>query len=370
MPNFRVAPDGALLERVAEFTFEDKDRVQKLYQRDRDGYANAIAKLVQTLATSAKIVGKDGPANTVSSGKLKKRLLTAGRLEYLPFFDDERRKKLEEPANEWLIENWDKICSELIDPNSQAESAMIGHLGREFHLFFLQEDSQWSSANYSTSKIFELPKGVLRSLVRPIKELGKEYGVPFKKGQLASWVSQVVTSHFRIFAEYWQYLGNESGDEYMPAFTRSSLRFLSKDSRYGQIETLVMPFVALAAIKKVKNRGDLVERVVEWCDKDGKAIVSGLDDLQTAFRREGEVDQKQRADATQAVLKSKHSRAGVITLNLLKLGLSISKKYIDFEAAKNVADFGVSKSYRWLWQIRDPDVHTHWREELKRLLDR
>lgn len=370
MPNFRVAPDGALLERVAEFTFEDKDRAQMLYQRDRDGYADAIAKLVQTLATSAKIAGAKRPANTISSGKLKDQLLIAGRLEYLPFFSDEHRKKLEEPANQWLIDNWDKICSELDDSNSLAESAMIGHLGREFHLFFLREDSRWSSANYSTSKIFELPTGVLMRLTRPIKELGKKYEVRFEEEQLASWVSQVVTSHFRIFAEYWQYLGQESGDEYMPAFTRSSLRFLSKDSRYGQIERLVMPFVALAAIKKVKNRGDLVERVVEWCDKDGKSIVSGLHDLQTAFRREGEVDQKQRADATQAILKSKHSRGFEITLNLLKLGMSVLKTDVDTESAKNVADFGVSKSYRWLWQIRDQDVFTHWRDELERLLVR
>ena len=245
---------------------------------------------------------------------------------------------------------------------------MAGHLQREFHYYWLREDENWTAEWYLPEEMsLKLPENVLQRLARPISNLVHQYQLQLGNEQLKQWIEQAVTTHFRIFGEYWLYFGNYSGDEYMPALTRSTLRFLSQTSKYGSVELLVMPFVGFAALKKVKDRGDLVERVIEWREGKGREVVEGLGQFQEVYRNiQNNKEREQLIDEIKTILTSKLSRGFNITLNLIKIVTSPLRTDVDVEAAKKVAQ--LSKSYRWLWKIREPELHLQWRQNLENLL--
>jgi hypothetical protein len=363
---FRVAPDGVLIDHVAEFAFEKKERARTLFFSDPQGYTDAVAKLVQTLACAEKILGASRPGVTTVTNVLKERLVAAGRLEYSEFFSEEERTACRENANAWLSANWYAIRRELEDPESEAESAMSGHLQREFYYYWLHQDPSFTAAWYTPEEArLTLPEGVLSRLVRPISALVVEHRVAVTDEQLRRWVEQNVTTHYRIFWEYWLHLGFKSGDEYMPAFTRSSLRFLRDPTRHSSAARLVMPFIGLAAVKKVKERGDLVERVVEWGERDGRGIMAGLRQLQDVVRGTQDEQERERLlGEVEGVLRSTLSKASWIGLNLIKIGsASVRGDTVD-DTALSLS----SRSYRWLWQIREPELTAQWRQRLEELV--
>lgn len=150
----------------------------------------------------------------------------------------------------------------------------------------------------------------------------------------------------------------------MPSLTRSSLRFL-KNMPDMSVESLVLPFVALAAIKNVKNRQDLIPRVAEWADGEGRDVVRGMIELQNEVRSTRSVDrQKTILQNVEAVLSAEFSRGFSVILNLSSfiMGGVIGK--IDVEAARNTVRFARNGSYRWLWSIQEPDLRREWRRKI------
>lgn len=370
MKTFRVAPDGVLLDHAAEFAYMSNKRIRTLFECDTPGYLDAVAKLVQTLATSEKILVTTRPSKTEATETLRAGLEQAGCLEYSEFFDDETKEMRLSASRNWLSENWTSICSELNNPESRAEAAMIGHLQREFYYFWCRWDSRWDAHWYSPEQeVLDAPEGVVNRLLRPVTELARRHDVQADEETLKKWVNRNLTTHFRIFAEYWLHLGRKTGDEYMPALTRSSLGFIRHQPRHSEIESVVMPFVGLAALKKVKHRHDMIERVIEWNQTEGKEIIEGLQHLQSIVRNTKSEDEKKKLiSEVQDILNSKLSRGFRITVNLVKLFASTAKLGTDVKAAETVVDLSFSKSYRWLWQIRDPELHWKWKRKLKKLL--
>jgi hypothetical protein len=372
MKCYRVAPDGALLDRASEFALAKRDRIRILFHTDPSGYSDAVAKLVQTLACSEKIVigNRRVPATTV---RLREQLARAGRHEESDFFNPTAVELRRTVGYEWLSKNWDKICDELNDPESSAESGIAGHLQREFYYYWLHEDPNWNNWNSSwyapEDAILHLPSGVLHRLQRSVTHLARSHDVEASETAMTTWIEQTVTTHFRIFAEYWLHLGRETGDEYMPAFSRSSLRFLSHPTRHGSVESLVMPFVGMAALSKVTHRGDLVERVAEWSEDDGKEIVQGLFRLQEVARTiRNEDERKKLFSEVEDILAARLSRTFKIALNLIRLLTEAAAKKMDIQAAETTA-LSMSRSYRWLWQIRNPELRECWRIRLQELLN-
>lgn len=78
MKTFRVVPGGIIFEHVGEFAYLNPERIRLLYQCDPLGYRDAIAKVVQTLAWSEKLLGGLRRSSTEPTTILKERLMTDG----------------------------------------------------------------------------------------------------------------------------------------------------------------------------------------------------------------------------------------------------------------------------------------------------
>src|SRR5262245_25387000 len=102
----RVAPDGVLLDHVAELAYEGTPRLQMLFRSDEEGYIYAVAQLVQTIASGGIVIGASQPGALEPTDKLKAALLDAGRLEFHEFFAGQQRMQQLALANTWLAAHW------------------------------------------------------------------------------------------------------------------------------------------------------------------------------------------------------------------------------------------------------------------------
>jgi len=370
MKPIRIAPDGALLDRVAEFTYSKKATARKLFEADPTGYTDAIAKFVQTLASSEKIV--TGERNAAPFVNLKQTLKSAGRHEYSTFFADDAVELRRKAATQWLNDNWASIINELQDPDSAVGSALLGHMRREFYLYWVKVHEDWKPIWYSPEEeSLPVPTGVLKAFVRSIVELARSENFPTNEPKFEKWIQQTVTSHFRIFGEYYLFLGGGGDDDYLPALTRSSLEFLTQKARRGKIQQLVVPFVGLAALKKVKHREGLIDSLIDWSRGEGNEIVEGMDRLQEVFRTTKDSEKRKKLLAeVEEVLTAKFSWQSRLVMNALKLGADTLTKKFETASVENVVKSATSKTYRWLYRIRAPEIEWQWRKRLEELLEK
>lgn len=368
--NPRVAPDGALLDRVSEFVYEPA-RIRTLFLRDEEGYIDAVGQVVQTISVGGQLVGGKGRAATQSTDKLKHALSHSGRLDFVEFFDDQHQKQRRATANQWLDNYWGAICNELADSTSEASSAFLGHMRREFHLVWLREDRQWNEERWYSkpedSKF--LPDAVRQRVLHEIAALASDNSVSNTEKEFDLWANRCATSHYRIFFEHLLFLSSSTGCEYMPALTRSSLRLLSHVPG-ASVREIVFPFVALEAVKKVKRREDLFPRVIEWNEGPaGRKIAKGIRELDSIVRSSRNPEEKQKIlQDVHGILTSEWPRNGLIALNLYNLAMAAVRKEIDVEAAKNITRLAQNNSYRWLWSIRAPEATANWRNRVRELV--
>lgn len=373
---FRVAPDGVVIDMFGEFLFERPERLRNLYDSNPIGYVDAVKKIVQTLGSAETILGADELGAAETTLRVKEILRSARRIENAEFFTPEARKNNDIPAMAWLRENWDLILAELDKDDSMPEQALSGHVNREFYLYWLKIRGDWGKWYLPIESCLPLPEKNMSRLLRSVNRLVIDSGRDdITEDALRSWIGQVISTHYKNFAEYWLFLGKK-GDEYMPALTRSSLRFLQEGywgknpSLHGSVERLVMPFIGLEALEKVKERNQILDRVLEWSTGKGKDIVDGLRQLQMIVRGVKDENEKKEllADIGQS-LNSKLSRRFQIILSLIKLASSTVKGEPDIKAAAEAAiKLGLSKSYRWLWKIREPYLEDRWKARLEELL--
>jgi len=370
MKPFRVAPDGALLDRVAEFTFGKPPKIRALFEADPMGYTDAVAKIVQTLASSEKLVTGNRKTTPFATTKLKETLASAGRHEYSDFFASKAVELRKKAASLWLVNSWNLVADELQSPDAAVASAMLGHLRREFYYYWLKIDPDWNPVWYSPEKeSLPLPRSVFGGFLRSISELARSENFSVSEQELRPWIETTVTTHFRIFGEYWLYMGSETGDEYLPTLTRSSLTFLTQENRHGSVEALVMPFVGFAALKKVRHREGLIDTVVEWSRGEGKEIVEGMDRLQEIFRTTKDPEKRKKLLAeVEEILTSKLSWEFRLAVNAIKVATEAFGMKTDVSSAETLAEIATSKSYRWLYRIRTPELEWQWRTRLEELL--
>jgi hypothetical protein len=131
-----------------------------------------------------------------------------------------------------------------------------------------------------------------------------------------------------------------------------------------------MPFVGLAALKKMKQREDLIERAIEWSDGDGREVVDGLRRLQEVVRSVSREDERVRLmEEAKRLLNSIWPRSVNVGLNLVRhLGAQWGGKHVEIDAAERALKFSLSRSYRWLWRIREPELQSEWRRRVDSLL--
>jgi hypothetical protein len=278
MDMFPIAPDGALMDRVAEFAFLDKNSARRLYSADPDGYRDALGKFLQVLACSGSLLGDLNFSTSEQSAELKRQLQNFQKMEHLSFLP---RISLENDiVDDWFAENWAGFCAELQNPDSAAYTFMIGHIKRE-HILLKEKNEKWQQEREKRwQQEWEKRNTRYGLYLPPEVRKGLKEAVPREDEK---WIEVIVSTHFWIFGDY--YLN--FSQPYLPAATRSSLRFLASGSstrKYSQVSQLIMPFVVLKALQKVKQRKDLVESVVDWTEGRGRAIVNGLRDLQNSFR--------------------------------------------------------------------------------------
>jgi hypothetical protein len=102
----------------------------------------------------------------------------------------------------------------------------------------------------------------------------------------------------------------------------------------------------LAALKKVSDRADLVERVVEWSEGEGREVIDGFRRFQEVLRSTNDDQERERQmEEVRGILSSKFSRGAMITANLVKLGKALLGGDIDLEAAQAAYVLSTSKSY-------------------------
>ena len=368
MNNIKVVPDGSLIDRVAEFVYMEKDRIQELYYYDSEGYKNAIAKFVQALASGIKIVGAEHPAFTTVTNNLKEKLKNYDKLEYSEFFSQSKKESHRRVARNWLSDNWNKICSELNDPESNFYGAMIGHLKREFFYYWIKLDENWTASWYlQDEEIMKLPEKIRKRIENELGDLNKKYNCNISEEKLKYWIEQTISTHFFIFARYLLFLG----PEYMPASTRDSLQFLKQSDKNSSVKEMILPYIGLRALKKVKKRSDLIESVIDWSIGEGKDVARNLYDLQVDFRKADNNQQKQEKILSniEHLIESEQTRPFMVTISYLRIITSAFRKKIDSEAIDNLIHISTSKSYRWLWDFRDPNLNYELRIRIGNLIN-
>ena len=355
----RVATDGTIFDRVGEFVFGQGGRINVLFFNDKPGYADAVFKFVQALASSKKLLGGTRVPLTDESAKLKDELIEMDGLEYSDFFAEEHRTIFKASALRWLEENWPKIIEELSNSSSTASIAILGQLRREFYYRWVIQHPNWNPHRYVFKEdSIRLPPLILHRLVDDLKILCGGFRIAANEEELKVWADQTVVSHYRIFGEYLLHLD----EEYLPALTRTSLGFL--EAPQGEVERVVMPFVGLAALKKVKDRQNLVREVMEWREGEGRKVVDGIDHFQQVLRTIPDKNARRKELAQIGeLLQSELGMPFRILFPFLRIGRQ------DFSGADEAAQM-VRKTlaYRWIWQIRNPRLHQEWLSRLDELL--
>lgn len=370
MENIRVVSDGVLLDHVGEFAFGETQKIGELFESDRWGYDDAIAKLVQLLASGANIVASS-KSNTNETETLKDQLFSAGRLRRAELFPGVSKETIQEEGLTWLSKNWDNIKKEIEKPNSRARESLFGHMGREFHYSWRGVgQKKWKSDDWYTKKNlaeeFVLDDNLVGQLCQQTKALAEQYKVNESDESFRSWILEAVVTHYRIFGEYWQLVGGEAGMEYMPARTRSSLEFLSQPKQGNEVTDIVMPFVGLKAIENVRKRRDLMQGVMDWNDKNQK-VARNLNELQHAVRQKKGEEQRKTIEEIQKILNS-YSFGYVIMVDLVKFMGSAAKGNIDPSQLER--DCKSYSTYRWLWKIHNSNYERAWSDKIKELLGR
>lgn len=118
MDMFPIAPDGALIDRVAEFALLNKNSAERLYSADPDGYRDALGKFLQVLACGGNLLGDLNRSTSEASAELKNQLHNFQKMEHLSF--PPRISVENEVVDDWFAENWGSFCAELQDPGSAA----------------------------------------------------------------------------------------------------------------------------------------------------------------------------------------------------------------------------------------------------------
>ena len=250
---------------------------------------------------------------------------------------------------------------------------MSGHLQREFHHFYLRPEKKWD-ASWFSPKSLTLPPKVVEGFMSSIRDLARKYSVGVTDEELRNWICQNVTTNYRILGEYSACLGeySHSPDEYLPALTRSSLGLLREGLSHTDVENIVMRYVGLEALKKVTKRSDLVERVVEWSESEGAGIVKELQRWQGAYRMSGPDEKKKMLADVKGILESReplHPQGAQIALNLVGMSWNQAAEDGGTNTANMSVEPGMRSSYLWLWQIRQPDLRSRWKERIDELVN-
>jgi hypothetical protein len=220
----------------------------------------------------------------------------------------------------------------------------------------------WKPKRYAAKRAAKvasvhLPALVLRRLTMELGVVANSFDVEIAQVTLSRWIDNNVASHYRIFAEYLLHVK----EEYLPGPARTALNFL--DLPGDEVERVVMPFVALKAVKKVKNRRDLVERVLDWRDGEGRKVAEGIDHLQHVMRMVPNEKRRKQLEEVEKLLESNFRMGFRIMLTFLRVpsgGFSGAD-----EAVPILRRMG---TYRWLWRIRSPQLHEKWSRRVQELM--
>jgi hypothetical protein len=303
---------------------------------------------------------------SIAEGVMERSNIFNNDPKYIPEREGKRDK--------WFDEYWDKICLELRHPESPSGPAMAGHLSREFFYYFGKEESDWMAAWDIRPKKKPprgLPAVVIGQLVIPIKQLSRDYNIRVEESVMNDWLAENIATHFWSFADYY----TNSIWRYLPAHTRSSLRFLTDPvaSPYTRIEELVMPFVGLAALRRVRHRRDLVKGVLDWSVGDGLNVVNGLRQLADDFiNLKSEKEKGELLDEVRGRLTGR-SQFEIFRSNATTFFKDwMIKVDINDQAGKATAEaFSPDPSRGWLWDIHraSEDWERPWRPKLDALVE-
>src|SRR5258708_4828003 len=97
--SIRVVPDGLLMDHVAEFAYAPEERIRTLFLRDEEGYIDAVAKLIQTMAVGGSIGASKRKGAIHATDLLKEALAQSGRLVMVDFFDPRYKEQRLADAN-------------------------------------------------------------------------------------------------------------------------------------------------------------------------------------------------------------------------------------------------------------------------------
>jgi len=159
---------------------------------------------------------------------------------------------------------------------------------------------------------------------------------------------------------------------YMPAGTRSTLRFLTLPSLRDTVSRMVLPFVALNATEGVRDRGSLIDEVLVWRDSPvGRRVMEGLAQMQEVVRTvRSEREQKRYLKEVQRALEDPVPWAFRIALDVVRLSKAARKGSMDTDAPEHLAVLSTDSSYRWLWSIREPKLQLEWQKRVRELASR
>jgi len=134
--------DGILIDHVAEFVFGARTTLQSMYTVDAPGYVDATTKLLQILATPARLAFGRGRMKTEAAEELREHLTAAKKTKRVHPLSRQQRAALRPQALAWLETNWPRIVTTL-ETDKTLRHDLAAHIQKEFYLYWRKIDAQW-----------------------------------------------------------------------------------------------------------------------------------------------------------------------------------------------------------------------------------
>lgn len=319
---------------------------------------DSLVKLVTGIAL-AQTLSLFLKQNATESKTVFDQLSDANRVTELPTISNSKRDKIRPAARNWVKHSWKEIDSTITENRYAVRDALTDHLHREFRLYFCKEDPDWIGGPYEEKEIKRLSLPSETHFLKSLAHLQKTNTID--EETVRDWIHRSVFTHYRNFREMW----TMHGIDYVPAHTRSSLLLGMSQQEVGHRDWNlfgdVMHCVALDILRDAHSRSDIIKAAVRWSKSNkGRRVRDGFAQFRADYWSLSDTGRKNQLEKVHKIIDSPVGSAVNIFMGLV----SILPAKLPTENLR----LGTPQNLVWLWDIRNPDVHSGLRNAIKYLL--
>lgn len=362
--------DGYIINHVAEFVYFSQAELKALYAFDKPGYIDSVSRFCQMLISIQSIAFPRGVMPLEAAHYLRDELSTGGKTKFVSSMDWKPFEQHRPAAYKWLQKHWEKISSQ-IKEDKFLQGSLLGLLKRDFKTYVLSENPIWYPPHYwSSDERLTIDSELLDSFCKNIQTTFENSQQAKDRKELLKWIETLITTHYAIFEYHLKFGAVKEGCYYTPGLTRSKLDFLYKTDD-PSVDYIVLPYIALSLLKRLKHRSELISKLVEWPKTDEeKWINEGFINLQIAIQTGDQIERKKLLTEVHKALESKTKNKPNMRAAFYRTSTSVeSSGGTSDEISDSRTMIREAEHFAWLWSISSPSVLQGLAKEIDRLVN-